>query len=61
MNINKLYVAILGEKVYYFAKETDFNFFYNFLNTWEQKECKMFCFDTHDLDKVMLKTIKAKG
>lgn len=61
MNINKLFVAVLGEKVYYFAKESDLNFYYNFLRPWEQKECKVFHVDTHDLDKVVLKAVKAKG
>ena len=60
MNINKLFVANLGEKIYYFANESDLNFYYNFLKPWEQKECKVFYIDTHDLDKVVLKMVKAK-
>lgn len=57
MNIKKLFVAILNEKVYYFAKESELNLYYNFLLPWEQKECKTFHIDLCDLDKIVLKSI----
>lgn len=61
MNIDKLFVAVLDEKVYYFAAECDLNLYYNFLQPCEQKKCKVFHIDTHDLDRIVLKSIKTKN
>ena len=59
MDINKIFVVVQKNKVYYFSSENEANFYYNMLPLWEQRESQKFYLDLHEiLDAHILKKVK---